>query len=43
MTDVDTHSAPIRRIATLHSIIAFFFNTVIIAGTVGIVGGLLGG
>lgn len=43
VTDVDTHSAPIRRIATLHSIIAFFFNTVIIAGTVGIVGGLLGG
>lgn len=43
VTDVDTHSAAIRRIATLHSIIAFFFNAVIIAGTVGIVTGLAGG
>lgn len=43
VTDVDTHSAAIRRIATLHSVIAFFFNTVIIAGTVGIVSGLIGG
>lgn len=43
VTDVDTHSAQIRRIATLHQLIAFFFNAVIIAGTVGIVSGLAGG
>lgn len=43
VTDVDTHSAAIRRIATLHSIIAYVFSAVIVAGTVGVVTGLLGG
>jgi uncharacterized membrane protein len=43
VTDVDTHSASIRRVATLHSLIAFGFNAVIVAGTVGIVSGLVGG
>ncbi|EHL96735.1 hypothetical protein HMPREF9946_04577 [Acetobacteraceae bacterium AT-5844] len=41
VTDMVTHSPAIRRAATLHSLIAFAFNAVIVAGTVGIVTGLL--
>jgi uncharacterized membrane protein len=43
VTDMVTHSPAIRRAATLHSLIAFAFNAVIVAGTVGIVTGLLNG
>jgi len=43
VTDMITHSPAIRRVATLHSLIAFAFNAVIVAGTVGIVTGLLNG
>jgi uncharacterized membrane protein len=38
-----THSASIRRIALLHGLIAYAFNAVIVAGTVGIVTGLVNG
>jgi uncharacterized membrane protein len=43
VTDMVTHSVSIRRIALLHGLIAFAFNAVIVAGTVGIVTGLLNG
>jgi uncharacterized membrane protein len=43
VTDMVTHSATIRRVALLHGLIAFAFNAVIVAGTVGIVTGLLNG
>jgi uncharacterized membrane protein len=43
VTDMVTHSASIRRIALLHGLIAFAFNAVIVAGTVGIVTGLVNG
>jgi uncharacterized membrane protein len=43
VTDMVTHSASIRRIALLHGLIAFAFNAVIVAGTVGIVAGLVNG
>ncbi len=43
VTDMVTHSPAIRRVATLHSLIAYAFNAVIVAGTVGIVTGLLNG
>jgi uncharacterized membrane protein len=43
VTDMVTHSVAIRRVALLHQLIAFAFNAVIVAGTVGIVTGLAGG
>lgn len=43
VTDMVTHSPAIRRVALLHGLIAFGFNAVIVAGTVGIVTGLLNG
>ncbi len=43
VTDMVTHSVAIRRVALLHQLIAFAFNAVIVAGTVGIVSGLAGG
>ncbi|MBO1077470.1 DUF1345 domain-containing protein [Roseomonas haemaphysalidis] len=43
VTDMVTHSVKIRRVALLHQLIAFAFNAVIVAGTVGIVTGLAGG
>jgi uncharacterized membrane protein len=43
VTDIVTHSPAIRRAALLHGLIAFAFNAVIVAGTVGIVTGLLNG
>jgi len=42
VTDIVTHSVAIRRVALLHQLIAFAFNAVIVAGTVGIVSGLAG-
>jgi uncharacterized membrane protein len=41
VTDMITHSPAIRRIVLLHGLIAFAFNAVIVAGTVGIITGLL--
>lgn len=43
VTDMVTHSVKIRRVALLHQLIAFAFNAVIVAGTVGIVTGLASG
>jgi uncharacterized membrane protein len=37
VSDVEVQSAPMRRLATIHGIVSFFFNTVILALTVGIV------
>ena len=33
-SDVDVQSAPMRRVTTLHGLISFFFNTVLIAMSV---------
>jgi uncharacterized membrane protein len=42
-SDTGVTTARMRRLALIHSIIAFFFNTVILALTINVVAGLLGG
>ncbi len=39
--DVGISSRPIRRVALLHSLISFVFNTAIVALTIGTIGGML--
>ncbi len=40
-SDVTITSGPMRRLATLHSLVSFFFNVIIIAITVNVVAGVL--
>lgn len=42
-SDVDTRSSAMRRLTLAHAVVSFVFNTVIIAISVGLAGGLLGG
>ncbi|MFC3694690.1 DUF1345 domain-containing protein [Chenggangzhangella methanolivorans] len=42
-SDVDTRSGEMRRLTLVHSVVSFIFNTVIIAISVGLAGGLIGG
>jgi uncharacterized membrane protein len=42
-SDVDTTTGEMRRLTLLHGVISFVFNTVIIAISVGLASGLLGG
>ena len=43
VSDVEVQSTPMRRLATAHGIISFFFNTVIVALTVSIVASMASG
>jgi uncharacterized membrane protein len=43
VSDVEVKSTPMRRLATVHGIVSFFFNTVIVALTVSIVASLASG
>jgi len=42
VSDVQITSAKLRRVATLHGLLSFLFNTVIVALTVNIAAGLMG-
>jgi uncharacterized membrane protein len=42
VSDVDITSRKLRRVATLHGLLSFLFNTVIVAFTVNIAAGLMG-